>query len=84
MITTVAPFNPVGPMLAKGEMRDGKPIVVELVLWGVRRLGPGVWAVLPSLNIEGEGGYHGYVVMHDVPEPAPWTVAIATPANEPL
>lgn len=39
--------------------------------WGLRRLGPGVWQVVPSL-VEPSIGLHAYVVLCDVPEPAPF------------
>ena len=39
--------------------------------WGLRRLGPGVWQVIPSL-VEPRLGLHAYVVLCDVPEPAPF------------
>lgn len=38
--------------------------------FGVDRIAPGVWMLHPSLNIEGL--IHGFVVLRDVPEPAPW------------
>jgi hypothetical protein len=36
----------------------------------VRRICDGVWALAPSLNIPGE--LHAFVVLHGVPDPAPW------------
>lgn len=39
--------------------------------WGLRRLGPGVWQVVPSI-VAPEYGLHAYVVLCDVPEPAPF------------
>lgn len=51
-----------------------------MVAWGLRRLGPGVWAVAPSIHepsvLVQVGGravpLHAYVVLCDVPEPAPF------------
>ena len=42
--------------------------------WGLARLGPGVWAVAPSL-VELRYGLHAFVVLCDVPEPPPWEQA---------
>lgn len=43
---------------------------VELVKYGVELVTAGVWAVDPSLKIEGR--VHTFVVLYDVPDPAPW------------
>lgn len=40
-------------------------------VWGLIRLGPGVWQVTPSLVLA-EYNFHAYVVLCDVPEPAPF------------
>lgn len=40
-------------------------------VWGLVRLGAGVWQVTPSIVSE-EYGLHAYVVLCDVPEPAPF------------
>jgi hypothetical protein len=42
----------------------------ELEIFGVRRAGPGVYALAPSLNLP--GFFHAFVVLHGVPEPPPW------------
>jgi len=42
----------------------------ELVSYGMQLVTAGVWAVDPSLNIEGM--VHTFVVLYDVPDPAPW------------
>jgi hypothetical protein len=39
--------------------------------WGLRRLGPGTWQVIPSI-VEPSYGLHAYVVLCEVPEPAPF------------
>lgn len=41
--------------------KDGK-----LTSFGLMRIGPCTWAVVPSVNAEGV--YHGHVVLRDVPE----------------
>jgi hypothetical protein len=46
--------------------------------WGLNRLGPGVWQVVPSV-VEPSIGLHAYLVLCDVPEPAPF---ITTPPTE--
>jgi len=43
---------------------------VELVSYGMELVTKGVWAMDPSLNIEGV--VHTFVVLYDVPDPAPW------------
>lgn len=37
--------------------------------WGLRRLGPGTWLLGPSVV---QGQLHAFVVLCDVPEPAPF------------
>ena len=41
--------------------------------WGLRRLGPTVWQLVPSVV---QGSLHAYVVLCDVPEPAPFLPAV--------
>jgi hypothetical protein len=50
---------------AGAEMEDG-----QLVRFGLTRVSDGVWAVEPSLHIPGV--LHAFVVLYDVPKPAPW------------
>jgi hypothetical protein len=38
---------------------------------------PGVWALEPSLNAQ--GAIHAFVVLHGVPDPAPWEKRIVIP-----
>lgn len=50
-------------------VRQGKPPLYEggkIVAFGLMRLGPGTWAVVPSVNADGV--YHGHVVVREVPE----------------
>lgn len=42
----------------------------QLLTFGVRPVAPGLWYLHPSLNIPGE--IHTFVVLYDVPTPAPW------------
>ena len=42
----------------------------NLEKFGADLVTTGVWALTPSLNIEGL--IHGFVVFHSVPTPAPW------------
>lgn len=49
--------------------------------WGLRRLGPGVWQVVPSV-VETSIGLHAYVVLCDVPEPAPFASSGAAATKE--
>lgn len=38
--------------------------------WGLTKIGPGTWKVEPSISQAGV--LHAYVVLCEVPEPAPW------------
>lgn len=42
----------------------------EIQAYGLRKATAGVWALAPSLNVEGL--VHCYLVFHGVPNPAPW------------
>jgi len=43
---------------------------MTLSRWGLRRLGPGVWTLSPSVHVHGD--LHAYVTVVGVPEPAPF------------
>jgi hypothetical protein len=54
-------------------VRNGPPEIIDgdqLITYGAHRITDGVWAIDPSLNVEGV--IHAFVVLHGVPEPAPW------------
>lgn len=53
-------------------VRHGAPEIDrgQIVNYGLSRIVPGVWALSPSLNVEGL--IHGFVMLYDVPDPAPW------------
>lgn len=63
-------------------IRDGEPdgdtidVAPGVKAWsnmrayGVKKLGPGVWQLQPSLFVPGE--LHAFLVLCDVPEPAPF------------
>jgi hypothetical protein len=38
--------------------------------YGVQKIAPGIWSLSPSLNVEYT--IHAFVVLHGVPDPAPW------------
>lgn len=42
----------------------------ELVAFGIEQVMPGLWHLIPSLNIPEV--LHVFVVLYDVPTPAPW------------
>jgi len=48
--------------------------------WGLRKLGPGVWALDPSIHQPGV--LHAYVVLQGVPDPAPFESTPAEPPKE--
>lgn len=60
-------------------VRTGKPDVTddEVITYGAVRVVEGVWAITPSLNVE--GFIHGFVVVYGVPDPAPWDRLIVLP-----
>lgn len=49
----------------------------ELTKYGAELVTKGVWAISPSLNAEGV--IHAFLVLYDVPDPAPWERGIALP-----
>lgn len=51
----------------------------DLEAFGADRIAPGVWALTPSLNAE--GAIHAFIVLYDVPEPAPFERRILLPAG---
>ena len=53
-------------------LRNGEPEHTddEVITYGAVRVVEGVWAITPSLNVE--GFIHGFVVLYGVPDPAPW------------
>lgn len=53
----------LGPMRLNGE---------QIMAYGATRIVPGVWVLEPSLNVEEL--IHGFVLIHGVPDPAPWEV----------
>lgn len=58
--------------LVVGPAEIADPNTMAMRAWGSERLGPGVWAITPSLNQAGV--LHAYIVITDVPEPPPWAV----------
>lgn len=63
IVTGVVPFNADGPAVLTP---DGR----QILKWGVTQLGSTVWAIDPS-TVQ-PGLLHAFIVMRDVPEPAPW------------
>lgn len=69
----------LGLVLAPGQIfpidvdPDG-PVIDEetrqLQSFGLEKICPGVWTLLPSLNVPGV--IHVFVTIYDVPTPAPW------------
>jgi len=64
----VRPGEPDGDPIMQGDRVVG----FTMRRWGLRRLGPGVWALDPSIHEHNV--LHAYVVLCDVPDPAPWEV----------
>lgn len=63
----------VGPPKSAPET-PGVPYAVEA--FGLTRIGIGVWVVAPSVWVPGT--FHAYVVVYDVPVPAPFLTAETT------
>jgi len=51
----------------------------DLQAFGAEEITRGVWALRPSLNIPGV--IHGFVILYDVPHPAPWERLIILPGE---
>lgn len=67
VVLVLGPTFPTLPL----PLRMGEPEVVDgVVTFGVDRVATGLWEVRPSLNYEGL--IHAFVVLVDVPDPAPW------------
>lgn len=49
-----------------------QPAPPKMKSWGLTKLDAHTWAVTPSVHLP--GAFHGYVVLCEVPEPAPWEV----------
>jgi hypothetical protein len=58
-----------GPQIANGELQS----------FGAEEVTRGVWTLRPSLNIPGL--IHGFVMLYDVPSPAPWERLIILPGE---
>lgn len=43
--------------------------VISVRCWGLRKIGPRTWQVIPSIRTD---VVHAYLVLCDVPEPAPF------------
>jgi hypothetical protein len=62
-----------GGALLPVPVRAGNPIIAptgELEAFGATPITGDVWALSPSLNVP--GALHGFVVLYNVPTPAPW------------
>ena len=60
---TAAPGPYKGEMYKEGAMEH----------WGLIKIGPGTWKVDPSVQ-EDRYQLHAYIVLCEVPEPAPWEI----------
>lgn len=49
----------------------------SIAAFGAEQISAGVWSLFPSLNVPGV--VHGFVVLHGVPNPAPWERLILVP-----
>lgn len=60
-------------------VRAGEPEIHDgdLDCYGIEQICTGVWALTPSLNIPEL--IHAFVVLYDVPIPAPWESSIIIP-----
>lgn len=60
------------PVHLDGEASPGDPEAGVPARFVLRRLGPGVWKLAPSVVTD---DVHAYVTVIDAPEPAPWLPA---------
>lgn len=67
-------FPPVPVRVRKG---DPQLTAAEVEIYGLTSITSGVWALSPSLNVPGL--IHAFVVIHGVPDPAPWERLIVLP-----
>jgi hypothetical protein len=75
LVLWLGPNMPSFPMpvrLGALEVENG-----ELKTYGLDQITKGAWAMDPSLNAEGV--IHGFIVLHGVPDPAPWEQRIILP-----
>jgi len=68
-------FRPFLMTVELGDMRLDEQ--GGLQAFGAYLVTTGVWALRPSLNAE--GAIHAFVVLHGVPDPAPWDRRIVLP-----
>lgn len=62
------------PLTAKPVLQGG-----QLISYGLEQITADVWALAPSLNIEGL--VHGFVTLYGVPSPAPFERLILLPGD---
>jgi len=68
-------FRPLSMPVEAGNFRaseDG-----QLSAYGAELITTGVWAITPSLNVE--GAIHAFLALYGVPDPAPWERRIVLP-----
>lgn len=70
-------FRPLVLPLSAGDAEIGER--GELVRFGAKAVTPGVWALDPSFN--DPGFVHAFIVLYDVPSPAPWEQRIVLPGD---
>ena len=66
-------YLPVHEGAPEGELVEIAPGVkawTRMTKFGLEKLGPGVWRVEPSLWVPGQ--LHAFLILRDVPEPAPF------------
>jgi hypothetical protein len=51
----------------------------ELQVFGADQVARGLWEITPSLNVQGL--IHAFLVIYEVPDPAPWERRIVLPAG---
>lgn len=65
----------IGGHLISMPVTEGEPVfedprTMKMVAWGMDRVAANVWTVQPSLHQR--GAIHAFIVVQDVPTPAPW------------
>ena len=67
------------PVIPKAEPKYADVEKQAIVTWSLMKLGPGVWTVLPSLEVVDL--LHVFLTIMDVPEPPPWEEAAQPPTE---
>jgi len=66
----LAPEMPIPLAISRNGASPCVNALGELTAFAAQQVVPGIWFLTPSLNIPGV--IHAFLVLYDVPDPAPW------------